>query len=193
MSWVDRIVHNKPTEVHGLEWHALQWLAFNMREIDAREIYGNQPATTAFEVTALIMHETAKCGVGHMAYINGRPVAAFGVFKMWDGVFQVWSFGTDEYAQGLASFRQKWRETAAWLLAEGCHRLHCASLVDHVESRQFLRMLGARCESTMVGYGKDGSDYLMYVWDKEALQDVLRKIVESAATGTTAAAPVQDG
>jgi hypothetical protein len=194
MTWVDQMLHhNKIAEIRDLEWHALQWLTFNMRDIDRREVFNDQPATTALEVTAVIMHETARCGLGYMAYINGRPASAFGVFKMWDGVFQVWSFGTDEYTSTLVSFRQKWSETVAWLLEQGCHRLHCASLVDHVESRRFLQLLGARCESTLKGYGKDGSDYLMYVWDKEALQDVLRRQQIDTSAGTSAAATVQDG
>ena len=69
-------------KVTELEWHALEWMLFNLDEADRRELFGISPTDNVLEIAAGIMRTTTNSkGLGWLAWVNGRPAAAFGVYE----------------------------------------------------------------------------------------------------------------
>ena len=60
----------------------------------------------------------------------------------------------------------KWFRTEANEILTVCkgHRLQCDSRADYEEAHKMIRAFGGVEESTLRRYGKDGSDYIRFVW-----------------------------
>lgn len=180
-------------EAKPLNWHHLEWVALNMREIDRIEIFGNMPTDNPLEVAAIVMHATAKKGLGWTAWLNNRPVGALGVFEQWPGNWQIWSFGTDDYRRAAVVFKAKFDNSVEYMLANGGHRLQCYSHQRHVESHRLLTFLGATREATLHHYGRDGAAYHVFAWTWESANVPRRIIVTGSDSNPDAAASVEDG
>lgn len=146
---------------------AVEYLTLNMRAIDAAEIYSmrghDNPHLLANEVVL-----AASYGKAGIAEHNGRPCGIIGVSPLWPGVWTVWSFGTDDWPKAvLAMSRFGKRILKPFILARGAHRLQCESRIDHQEAHRWLIALGAKAEGRLRGYGRDGSDYIMFSWTKD--------------------------
>jgi RimJ/RimL family protein N-acetyltransferase len=151
-------------EAKPLNWFALEWIALNLRDRDKQEILGNMPTDNPLEVAAIVMHATAKKGVGWIGWLNSRPVAALGVFEQWPGNWQIWSFGTDDYRRAAPVFNRKFDLAMQYAIDHGCHRMECRSHANHVESHRLLTALGAEREGPLRQYGKDKADYIVFSW-----------------------------
>jgi hypothetical protein len=51
--------------------------------------------------------------------------------------------------------------------ARGAHRLQCESRIDHHDAHRWLMAMGAKADGLLQGYGRDGSDYIMFSWSKD--------------------------
>jgi len=135
-----------------------------MREADQAEIYGmrshDNPMQLAKEVVI-----AATFGKAAVAKHNGLPAAVVGVSPIWPGVWEAWAFGTDDWQKCAVSVtRYALGVLRPFILSRGAHRMHCASRIDHTEAHRWLQVLGAKPESILSGYGRDGSDYIMFAW-----------------------------
>lgn len=154
--WVERIA-NDPTLIIPV--------AMNMREADKREILANRCGDDLLAVAndAAAMGQT----LGWVAGLGDKPIAAFGCFEMWPGVWSMWLFATDDFHQiGLSVTKLVTRQIVPMLWESGAHRLEARSMEGHHDAQRWLEVIGARREATLKGYGRDGDDFHVYTWDR---------------------------
>ncbi len=107
-----------------------------------------------------------------LAYVNNKPVAVLGACEPWPGLWDGWCFGTDDFDK-VALFLTKHihRKMLPLLLARGLRRMHCRSLASQTATHDWLRSIGASQDDERVlkGWGKNGEDFVMFEWHREAL------------------------
>lgn len=146
---------------------AFEYICLNMREIDATEIFAVQhhdsPLQLAYEAAYAIRNK----GRSTIAWSerSGRPAAVAVFTEQHPGVWEVWMFGTDDFKDCAVELLRWFRKTANEILSVSKgHRLQCDSRIDHDEAHKMLRAFGAIEECRLKAYGKDGSDYIRFVW-----------------------------
>lgn len=109
--------------------------------------------------------------VAYMAVnAKGRPVVMGGLQFMRPGVYRTWMCGTGEWSTVVRPVTRFCREVMNTLLAADAHRIECVSGGWCHKAHRWYRLLGLELESEMIGYGADGSTYLMF----RRLKDVSR-------------------
>jgi hypothetical protein len=143
---------------------AVEYVCLNMREIDRAEVFGMRAHDDALILAREIVAVAPYGKVGVAAH-EGRPAAIVGVTPLWPGVWSAWAFGTDEWDRvAIELTRYALRVLRPFILERGAHRMQCESRIDHVEAHRWLELLGARPESILRRYGRDGSDYVQFAW-----------------------------
>jgi RimJ/RimL family protein N-acetyltransferase len=143
----------------------VEHIALHMREADRREVMGTRP----YDNQAMFGREAytvlRNFGRGRVVWHRGQPVAVIGFWEQWPGVWSAVLFATDDW-QHVAAAAVAWFRTTGRELREelGAHRVEVASHIQHWQAHRFLRALGAKPESTLRQYGKDGSAYIRFVW-----------------------------
>lgn len=161
---------------------AIEYLAFNMREQDRVEVFGmrpyDNPIRLAWDANQMILNT----GRGTIAWAKGKPAGLAAFTSNWPGVWDAWMFGTDEFKHVAVELIRWLRRTGNDILSvcEG-HRLQCDCRVGHDEAHKMILSLGAVPEVTLRKYGKDGADYIRYVWLKGENDAVLRPHFTRAA------------
>ena len=146
---------------------ALDRICLNLRKMDAIEIFNQRPHDSpiilSYETFHLVKERTA---VGRIAWQDGVPVLVGGLAERWPNVWEVWMFGTDESKPSMFPMMRWLREQIKYYCYEhNVHRLECESHQDHTDAHAFLRAMGARQEGEPLAmYGKNGDDYLRFVW-----------------------------
>lgn len=140
---------------------ALAYVARHMRAADRDEIFATRWGDDPNDLVQAALRG------GSFAWVASldRPIAALGAIPMWNGVWSVWMFATDDFRRirfGLTRFVV--RDMIPALRAGGAHRAECRSLATHTEAHRWLEMLGATREATLRGYGRAGEDFELYVW-----------------------------
>lgn len=145
---------------------AVEYIALHMREADKAEVYGMRAHDSPF-ILAKEVILAATYGKAGIAEHNGVPVAVVGVSPSWPGVWDAWAFGTDDWHRCAVSItRYALNVLRPHILERGAHRMHCASRIDHTDAHRWLSVLGAKPESVLRNYGRDGSDYVMFAWSR---------------------------
>ena len=143
----------------------LDWVVRRMRQRDIQEIYATRWDDDPRRFVEDIM---ASGDFGWVAGTDdGLPVAAFGAVPLWNGVWDVWMFATDEWprvALGVHRFIKKVMIPA--LEESGCHRAQCRSLATYTWSHRWLESLGAYKESELPHFGKEGELFYLYCWTR---------------------------
>lgn len=153
------------SDIRPLGYEAALYIALNLRSEDAREIYGvradDNPLTLASDVTTV----ATASGLAWDARYRGRPAAVLGAVEAWPGRWEAFAFGTDDWphvALGVTRFAR--RVLAPMLRARGARRVDATSRAGHVAAHRWLERLGARREAHLAAFGRDGADYVIYVW-----------------------------
>jgi hypothetical protein len=137
----------------------------NMRKSDKKEVFATRWTDCEEELGDDLING------GDFAWIsgtNGKPIAAFGAIPVWNGVWAVWMFATDEWP--LVAFettRFIKRIMIQSLKDIGAHRAECRSWEGHHEAHRWLKSLGAHKESEIENFGRDGEKFHLYCWTKE--------------------------
>lgn len=141
----------------------------NMREIDRREILPLYPDDSA-ETAAKITYYVLKQGRGGVVWVDGREAAIFGAHPEPAGCYssQCWralAFGTDRW-KGAAYqvIREMHKLVRDVILEQGTVRLHCTTIEENVEAHKWIVALGGRVEARHPHLGRNGENYLTYVW-----------------------------
>lgn len=136
-----------------------QHVVANLRDLDREEI-----EATSWDLGQNYVHSLQMIrAFQYVAYAGDDPAAIFGAWPHWPGVWNVYAFGTDAFpARSLTKFIR--RSMIPTLLEMGAHRADCASLDSHHVAHRWLERLGARRESVMPGFGKNGETFIRYVW-----------------------------
>lgn len=155
--WVERIA-DRP----GL----VAMVAEKMREADRREIFATRfeddPMAVARDAEAVFGRD-----VGWVSGLGDNPIAAFGCFQMWPGVWSMWLFATDDFGQiGISMTKLIVRDILPMLFDAGAHRLEARSIEGNDDVQRWLELLGARRETTLKGYGREGQNFHVYIWDR---------------------------
>ncbi len=136
-----------------------------MREWDRREIF----ATRWDDDPAAMANDAALMGqrFGWISGLDDCPIAAFGCFELWPGVFSMWLFATDNFQHIRFSMTKLIvRHIVPMLWEAGAHRLECRSMEGHVDAQAWLNLIGAKREGQQNGYGRGGENFLCYAWGK---------------------------
>lgn len=141
----------------------LRHIAHNMRAWDRREIFATRIDDSADALADEAMH------LGPIAWVAGRaePIAAFGCAPMWNGVWSMWLFATDNFGQiGFSVTKLIVRTIVPMMKDAGAHRLEARSMEGHTDAQRWLEVIGAKREGgPLKGYGRDGQDFHVYTWD----------------------------
>lgn len=155
---------------------AVEYLTINMRLSDQREVYGMRGHENPYLLAREVVLATSYGKAGIAAH-RGVPCGIIGVSPLWPGVWSAWSFGTDDWRKGAVEMtRYALNVLRPFILERRAHRLQCESRVDHVDAHRWLSSMGAKPDGLLEGYGRDGSDYIMWSWNH----------VHSQATGPQA-------
>lgn len=136
----------------------------NLRKESHEEIFG------VFEGDAETLAKTYDKAEGHkwVGYFNGKPAALFGALKAHSGVWTLFGFGTDDWAQIWKPVTKTMKRDMFRLVSEeGAHRASCISPASHTETHRWLKFLGAGHVAELPKFGKNGEDYLMFSWLRE--------------------------
>ena len=140
----------------------LGFIIANMRSWDRKEIFATR---TDDDPTALA---EAALACGPISWVAGRdalPIAAFGCAPMWNGVWSLWLFATDDFGRiGISVTRLVVKSIIPMMVQAGAHRLEARSMEGHTNAQAWLEMIGASREATLRGYGRDGQDFHVYTW-----------------------------
>lgn len=152
--------------------YAIEYICLHLRACDRREIFTMQPHDNPVRLAQEAWWVFTNRGRAAVAWHDGRPAAVIGLWEKWPGVWEASAFGTDAW-RNVAIECVRWaRKNISQIIEEvGGHRLQADSHVESTESHKFLRAMGAEAESLLPGYGKDGSDYIRFVWVKKTRKD----------------------
>lgn len=149
-------------------WLDICAVARAMRECDRREICGlaaTEDPLKAIEALAIMPY----FGV---TVWRETPVVAIGAMLLHPGVASIFMFATDGWSDRSVraeTARYVRRGLVPTLLAAGVHRMQAPASVEHVESHKWMERFGAKPESVMRGYGKNGENYVLFVMDRAAM------------------------
>ena len=150
----------------------MTYIAANMREADRREIGAviAEPPT----VIACMMFE-ASAGFRWCAYLDGQPVAAFGVATLFHGLGSGWAFMTPGGRAAMPVVTKFClRRVKPMLIRAGYRRLEVRTEVDHDLSHRWLEHLGFVREGLAVDYGAGGIDFVTYAATHKSAVRVIR-------------------
>jgi hypothetical protein len=135
-----------------------------MREWDRAEIFAMQPDDDLTRFTEMVQ------AFGPAAWISGvgyEPIACFGAYQAFPGLFEMWMFATDNINSIGKSMTKAVRDVIVpHLFACGARRLECRSMEGHVEAQRWLETVGARRESSAPEFGRGGQTFHTYVWER---------------------------
>ncbi len=148
-------------------------VARNMRERDREEIY----ATRYGEDPEEVARDTTMAGAFRWgAYLDGRPVAAIGAFPRWPNVWTAWAYGTDDWPRVVLTLSKHVRRfMMPALFRAGAIRVDACALSTHDDARKWLAAMGAKPQSTLANWGKNGQTFVYYVWTRKETEAALAR------------------
>jgi hypothetical protein len=102
-------------------------------------------------------------GMSFTGVVNNEPIAAGGIFPLWEGVAEGWVLATNkihQYPITLSKVIKK--RTELMCLNYKIKRLQTSVKADSKMAIRFAEWLGLKQEGIMKQYGPDGSDYYRY-------------------------------
>ena len=102
-------------------------------------------------------------GLSFTALINNKPIAAGGIFVLWDGVAEGWVMATKDVWRYRVSMARNFKEKFDILVKTSkVKRIQTNVKADFELGHKFAIWLGFEKEGLMKYYGPDGSDYVRY-------------------------------
>tara|TARA_B110000503_G_scaffold114183_1_gene171556 strand:- start:84 stop:530 length:447 start_codon:yes stop_codon:yes gene_type:complete len=102
-------------------------------------------------------------GMSFTGLANGKPIAAGGIYILWDGVAEGWVMATSEIWQHKIYFALQFKKRTEILLkSTKIKRLQTSVKADFDLGQKFAEFLGLEKEGLMKNYGPDGADYYRY-------------------------------
>ena len=95
--------------------------------------------------------------------VYDKPIAAGGVFHLWDGVAEGWVLATkDIYKYPIFCAKHIKQRTEIILKANKIKRIQTSVKADCDVALRFAKWLGFKKEGLMESYGPDGSDFVRF-------------------------------
>ena len=102
-------------------------------------------------------------GMSFTGLVNNKPIAAGGVFPLWDGVAEGWVLATKEiFKYPIFCAKHIRNRTDIIIKTQKIKRLQTSVKADCEMALRFASWLGLKPEGKMIGYGPDGSDFIRY-------------------------------
>lgn len=102
-------------------------------------------------------------GMSFTALINNKPIAAGGIYMLWDNVAEGWVMATNDVWQySIIMARHFKKKTDVLIETSKIKRLQTTVKADFKLGHKFAEWLGFEKEGLMKYYGPDGSDYYRY-------------------------------
>ena len=102
-------------------------------------------------------------GMSFTGFVNNKPIAAGGVFHLWDGVAEGWVLATkDIYKYPVFCAKHIKQRTEIILKANKIKRIQTSVKADCDVALRFAKWLGLKEEGLMKNYGPDGSDFIRF-------------------------------
>ena len=102
-------------------------------------------------------------GMSFTGLVNDKPIAAGGVFHLWDGVAEGWVLATKEiYKYPIFCAKHIKRRTEIIIKANNIKRLQTSVKADCDVAVRFAKWMGLKEEGLMKSYGPDGSDFIRF-------------------------------
>lgn len=96
---------------------------------------------------------------------DGEPVAIWGMAHRREGVGAGFAFGTDSWGRALLPMLRNIKGfILPFLHTLDYHRVEAAALARREDVARFMRIIGAKPEATLKGYGTLGEDFVSYRW-----------------------------
>lgn len=146
-----------------------------MRAVDQQEIYACRPHDSPLQLAIESYSTIRNMGRGKIGWYQGRPAGVFAFTENWPGNWDVWMYGTDDFKAAAIPLLRWCRKEAHDILEHTtATRLQCASHIEHTEAHAMIKAMGAVQEGPpMRRYGKDGADFIKFVWIKGVNSDVI--------------------
>ena len=126
------------------------------QELNAKELY-LKPEHRQY---ALYLEQV---GTSFTGIVNNKPIAAGGIFMLWDIVAEGWVIATNDVWQYSISFARHFKtKTDVLIETQKIKRLQTTVKADFKLGHRFAQWLGMKSEGLMKNYGPDGSDYIRY-------------------------------
>lgn len=149
-----------------LNYDDLHWVASRMRQQDRDEVFATRWDD---DVDQLCKEVVASGEFGWVAGTDeGLPVAAFGAVPVWNGVWEVWMFATNEWPRvsyGVHKFIKRVMIPA--IRSTEWNRAQCRSMAGYTWAHKWLESLGAHKESEMPCFGRNGETFYLFCWTNE--------------------------
>lgn len=96
-------------------------------------------------------------------YLDGKVEACIGMFVLWDGNADVWTYISNKCKEHPIAFHKAVaRILDAYQNGLGAKRVSAGTPANFTEGCRWLESLGFKVEGKMLKYGPDGSDWWLY-------------------------------
>tara|TARA_A100000171_G_scaffold33759_1_gene32152 strand:- start:5478 stop:5930 length:453 start_codon:yes stop_codon:yes gene_type:complete len=102
-------------------------------------------------------------GMSFTGLVNNKPIAAGGVFTLWDGVAEGWVLATkDIYKYPIFCAKHIKQRTEMLIKNNNIKRLQTSVKADCAMAIRFAQWLGLKSEGLMKNYGPAGEDFIRF-------------------------------
>jgi len=102
-------------------------------------------------------------GMSFTGMLNNKPIAAGGVFPLWNGVAEGWVLATEEINKYPITFSKVIKLRCDMLLKNNSiKRFQTSVKADCDVAIRFAKFLGLKEEGLMKNYGPDGADFYRF-------------------------------
>lgn len=145
----------------------LRYIAQHLREQDRIEIAAMSGADDPEQFLAAKVMMSAR--EVYVALSGGKPAAAWGFVELWPHVGSCFAFGTDDWGLVMHAVTNHVRRyMLPRVIAAGYHRMECRALACRDDVARWTALLGAEPEALLRRAGKNGEDFMIYRWLKQA-------------------------
>lgn len=137
------------------------YVCHNLRDAERRQAEALE-WLDGYDPELLAEHLLSRPEPAWAARHEGRPVVIGGFSYQRPGVIRTWMLGTDDWPRVVRSVTRHTRRVMRALLEHDVHRIETVCASAFTEAHRWYRLLGLEHEATMVGYGRDGSDFHLY-------------------------------
>ena len=143
----------------------MDYICLHMRERDKQEIFGLRPHNSPIRLSWEAYHYIINHGRGKIAWHREKPAAFAAFTEQWPGVWDVWMAGTEDFEAACVPLLRWFRKEANDILTVcNGHRLQCDSRADYERAHKLIETFGGKRECVFRKFGKDGADYIRFVW-----------------------------
>jgi hypothetical protein len=133
----------------------------HLREADMTEMLATEAPLEKLPDVIMRHKVFAFCAVEYQF----GPVAIWGMTARRSGVGGGFAFGTDHWGVVvLPMVRQIRSFVLPFLEVSGFHRVEAVAMAHRDDVARFMRLIGAKPEATLQGYGSGGEDFISYRW-----------------------------